>query len=138
MPNDTSHDDAFGWRKRWDLSIRMDSNMMYFSFSHDTRLTCAMLEVGMLCRVLVFKVVPPLRSHHEEGCRFSSLWHLTNWMLLVATIFLCASFSIRWCNHLDPSIRKDAWTDEEDRVLVEAQRSYGNKWAEISKLLPGR
>ncbi|XP_059305589.1 transcription factor MYB3R-5 [Lycium ferocissimum] len=44
----------------------------------------------------------------------------------------------RWHNHLNPNIRKDAWTLEEERALVEAHRIHGNKWAEIAKVLPGR
>ena len=40
----------------------------------------------------------------------------------------------RWCNHLDPSIKKGGWTDEEDQLLLDAQAQLGNRWCEISKL----
>ncbi|KAF9679919.1 hypothetical protein SADUNF_Sadunf06G0065700 [Salix dunnii] len=44
----------------------------------------------------------------------------------------------RWHNHLNPDIKKDAWTLEEELALMNAHRIYGNKWAEIAKVLPGR
>ena len=44
----------------------------------------------------------------------------------------------RWHNHLDTDIRKDAWGLAEDRRLLELQRHFGNKWADIAKFLPGR
>ncbi|KAG6389443.1 hypothetical protein SASPL_150911 [Salvia splendens] len=44
----------------------------------------------------------------------------------------------RWHNHLNPNINKEAWTQEEELALICAHQIYGNKWAELSKFLPGR
>ncbi|KAJ6794266.1 transcription factor MYB3R-1-like isoform X3 [Iris pallida] len=44
----------------------------------------------------------------------------------------------RWHNHLNPGINKEAWTQEEEIALIHAHQIYGNKWAELSKFLPGR
>lgn len=44
----------------------------------------------------------------------------------------------RWHNHLNPIIKRDAWTVEEEIALINAHSVYGNKWAEIAKVLPGR
>ncbi|CDP16160.1 unnamed protein product [Coffea canephora] len=44
----------------------------------------------------------------------------------------------RWHNHLNPGINKEAWTQDEELALIRAHQIYGNKWAELTKFLPGR
>ncbi|KAK7321343.1 hypothetical protein VNO77_31895 [Canavalia gladiata] len=44
----------------------------------------------------------------------------------------------RWNNHLRPDIKKDSWSEEEERILVDTHARMGNRWSQIAKLIPGR
>jgi hypothetical protein len=44
----------------------------------------------------------------------------------------------RWFHSLDPSLRKGAWTDEEDQLLREGVSKYPNQWSKIADMLEGR
>ncbi|CAA6659733.1 unnamed protein product [Spirodela intermedia] len=48
------------------------------------------------------------------------------------------SCRLRWFNQLDPRINRRAFTEEEEEKLMAAHRAYGNKWALIARLFPGR
>ncbi|WCJ25685.1 myb domain protein 105 [Euphorbia peplus] len=48
------------------------------------------------------------------------------------------SCRLRWFNQLDPKINKNAFSEEEEERLMAAHRIYGNKWALIARLFPGR
>ncbi|KAG6477235.1 hypothetical protein ZIOFF_066487 [Zingiber officinale] len=79
----------------------------------------------------------------QEDCRLRDLVLLhgpQNWNLIAAQLQGRSGKScrLRWFNQLDPSIDRTAFTEKEDEKLIVAQGLYGNKWAMISCLFPGR
>ena len=44
----------------------------------------------------------------------------------------------RWSNHLDPRVKTDPWTSEEDDKIRDLHLQFGNHWSKIAKKLPGR
>ncbi|KAK7305125.1 hypothetical protein VNO77_43025 [Canavalia gladiata] len=48
------------------------------------------------------------------------------------------SCRLRWANHLRPNLKKGAFSPEEEKLIVELHAQFGNKWARMAALLPGR
>ena len=44
----------------------------------------------------------------------------------------------RWHNHLNPDIKKDGWSEEEEWLLFLFHKKLGNRWAKMTKYLIGR
>ena len=44
----------------------------------------------------------------------------------------------RWRNHVDPSISREPWSEEENALLLRLYEQHDGKWCEISVAIPGR
>ncbi len=44
----------------------------------------------------------------------------------------------RYINKLDPRIKREDWSEQEDKIILELYSKVGSKWSEISKNLDGR
>ncbi|KAG2707238.1 hypothetical protein I3760_05G139400 [Carya illinoinensis] len=44
----------------------------------------------------------------------------------------------RWYTYLNSDFKKGGWSPEEDILLCEAQKIFGNRWTEIAKVVSGR
>ena len=98
-----------------------------------------------------FDVAPPKRKHttrkerwtEEEDSLLRELvgkYGTKNWQVVAQSVpGRCGKqCRQRWCNYLDPSIKKRSWTPEEDAILLSLQRKMGNRWSLIKQSFPGR
>lgn len=69
-----------------------------------------------------------IRKNHLQKCG----------VLIFLVCFEGKSCRLRWFNQLDPRINRRAFSEEEEERLLAAHRLYGNKWAMIARLFPGR
>ncbi|XP_038988144.1 transcription factor MYB1-like [Phoenix dactylifera] len=79
----------------------------------------------------------------EEDAILSNLvskFGARNWSLIARGIpgRSGKSCRLRWCNQLDPYVKRKPFTEEEDRIIIAAHAIHGNKWASIARLLEGR
>ncbi len=44
----------------------------------------------------------------------------------------------RWCEHVDPAISKQPWSDKEELEMLIAHQKYQNKWSDVAGALTGR
>lgn len=44
----------------------------------------------------------------------------------------------RFKNHLDPNVIRQAWTPQEDQLLIEFHNKLGNQWTKIASMMKGR
>ncbi|CAN8305746.1 unnamed protein product [Cochlearia groenlandica] len=70
-------------------------------------------------------------TNHGHGC-WSSVPKL-------AGLQRCGkSCRLRWINYLRPDLKRGAFSQEEENLIVELHTVLGNKWSQIAARLPGR
>ncbi|CAL0302152.1 unnamed protein product [Lupinus luteus] len=70
-------------------------------------------------------------TNHGEG----------NWNAVQRNTWLARcgkSCRLRWANHLRPNLKKCSFSHDEEKLIVLFHSKFGNKWARMAALLPGR
>lgn len=80
------------------------------------------------------------REEDEKVIEWVNTHGATSWTKLAETLpgRIGKQCRERWHNSLNPNLVKTTWKPEEDNLIIKYQAEWGNKWARIAELLPGR
>ncbi|KAH7853587.1 hypothetical protein Vadar_004413 [Vaccinium darrowii] len=48
------------------------------------------------------------------------------------------SCRLRWLNYLRPNLKRGRLSSEEEKIILQLHKQWGNKWSKIARRLPGR
>lgn len=68
----------------------------------------------------------------------SNLLSLTTLIFVVGLNRTGKSCRLRWVNYLHPGLKRGKMTPHEERLVLELQSKWGNRWSRIARKLPGR
>ena len=93
------------------LGIRRSSVKLKFTAEEDARLTSLVTQYGTKDWV---KISLYMQTRNPRQCRE------------------------RWNNYVNPNLRTDPWTAEEDKLLEQKYEEFGARWNKISKFFTNR
>ncbi|KAJ7111605.1 hypothetical protein O6H91_13G093100 [Diphasiastrum complanatum] len=99
------------------------------------------MEVERLAQEESDRIKGPWSLEEDEALkRLVEMYGARNWSLISRGISGRSGKScrLRWCNQLSPQVEHRPFTEAEDILIMKAHAQHGNKWATISRLLPGR
>uniref|UniRef100_A0A803M0E6 Uncharacterized protein n=2 Tax=Chenopodium quinoa TaxID=63459 RepID=A0A803M0E6_CHEQI len=78
------------------------------------------------------RLIDFIRNNNGRPCDWDSLPKL-------AGLDRCGkSCRLRWVNYLNPEIKREPFSDHENKILKQLHGLLGNRWAAIAAKLPGR
>lgn len=86
------------------------------------------------------KVLKTKALYQINSCKQRNVQHKISWGNICKSIKgrTAKQCRERWLNNVNPDIRRDEWTAEEDSIILKFQKIYPNRWAVIARELKGR
>ncbi|OAE22404.1 hypothetical protein AXG93_2381s1000 [Marchantia polymorpha subsp. ruderalis] len=126
---------------RWQKVLRPTLVKGYWNKEEDDELLELVHKFGTKSWAAIARSLP---GRTGKQCRESCvskmvLIYMFPYLIFSAKYTIDGNFEVHvWCNHLHPQTKKEPWSEDEDLMLFLGHQKFGNRWAEITKLLPGR